>query len=347
MRKALNTILLSIILLFGSIGCSTLGDYTVTKRQTIEKQIIDARVDTEKKMLDLQVKEKKLLQESIDQHLARSQGAADYLFKGSVVFSSLKPDQVSRPTLVMGQSIQQTAAQLPPATPTAQAAAFKAIQIELDEVKTSTEALKAQYEIELGKAKKEGEDKAKAIKDLEIKVKTVESERVEVLTKANAIERDLQATKDKVQDAELAKSKQSEEQAKRSEKMKMWLMGILLTAAAACGVGAAFLPIPNIKTKLVIGAAVCGGAALALPFIEPWMVIVTVGVILLLVGAWIIKNYKDEHGDAQDTYRALQEYKTKASDKFKTELAPILKQWHTNPDTPKRIDKKLKQVGDI
>lgn len=347
MRKALNTILLSIILLFGSIGCSSIGDYTVTKRQTIEKQIVDARADTEKKMLDLQAKEKKLLQDSIDQHAARSQSAADYLFKGSVVFSSLKPNQISRPTLVIGQSIQQTAAQLPPATPVAQAAAFKAIQVELDEVKTSTEALKAQYEAELGKAKKEGEDKAKAIKDLEVKVKAVETERVEVLTKANAIERDLQAAKDKVQDTELAKAKQSEEQAKRSEKMKMWLMGILLTAAAACGVGAAFLPIPEIKTKLIIGAAICGGAALALPFIEPWMVMVAVGAFLLLVAAWAIKNYKDEHTDAQDTYRALQEYKNKATDKFKTELAPILKQWHTNPDTSKRIDKRLKQVGDI
>lgn len=346
MSKAFVSILLGITILMSSIGCSSIGGYTIAKREAIEKQIVVARAEVETKMASLKEQEEKLLREVIAKHVAREQAAADYLFKGSVVYSSLKLTDISRPTMVMGQSIQQTASQLPAATPEAQAIAFKALQSELDEVKTSTEALKLQYETELGKARQEGEIKAKTLVELKTKVEQVEKERTEVLTKARTVERDLQAEKDKIQDKEIAVARQSEADAKRSERIKMWLIGILLVAAAACGVGAAFLPIPQIKSKLIVGAAVCGGAAIALPFIEPWMVMVAVVGLMLLVAAWAIKNYKEEHTDALDTYRAINEIKQKKPEVFKETIAPTLKEWHTDESTRLRIDSKLKQIGD-
>jgi hypothetical protein len=248
--------------------------------------------------------------------------------------------------MVMGQSINQTATQLPPATPTAQATAFKALQTELDEAKVSTELLRAQYEAELGKARTEGEAKAKALNDLGTQLAQVDKDRVKALEDARAKETALQTAKDAVQDAALAAKTKEAEGAKHSERTKMWLIGILLTAAATCGVGAAFVPIPTLKTKLIIGAALCGGAALAIPFIEPWMVMVAIGGCLLLVAGWVVFDYRREHDDATDTYRALNEVKQKATAEFKAVVAPILAEWHTNPDTSKRIDERLKQVGD-
>ncbi len=73
---------------------------------------------------------------------------------------------------------------------------------------------------------------------------------------------------------------------------------------------------------------------------------VTIGVCVLAIGAWVINDYRREHGDATDTYRALNEVKQKASAEFKEVVAPILAQWHTDPATSQRIDARLKQTGD-
>lgn len=341
MRYLLQTVMLLAAL--AMVGCHQL-DYTIARRSAIDAQIAAARVETESRLQTLTAQQIGLLQQTIDTLNAQKQAAANYLYKAQVTFGMLRTP--SRSEMVMGQSVQQTAAQLPSATPAVQADTLRQLQTELDETKTSAEALRTQYDRELGVARAEAAAKEATVKDLSVKLDQVDKDRVSVLTKARATEADLQTAKDKVQDADLAAKAKEAADAKRSEKAKMWLMGILLTAAAACGVGAAFVPIPSLKTKLIIGAAVCGGAAIAIPFLEAWMIMVTIGVCLLGIAAWVINDYRREHGDATDTYRALNEVKTKASAAFKAEVAPILDQWHTNPDTSKRIDERLKAVGD-
>lgn len=323
-----------------------MAGYTLAKRDSIDKAIATTRADTEAKLTALNEQKIKALQDTIAAHETREQGASDYLFKGSVTFSTLKQDQISRPTLVMGQSIQQTSTQLPPATTLAQAKVFKDLQTELDETKVSTEVLKTQYEKELGIARAEGEAKAKALIELDTKVKTVEAEKAKVLGQALTTEKTLQAAKDEIQNKQLADKTREAEDAKHNEKVKMWLIGILLAAAAICGIGATFVPIPSLKKQLIVGAAICGAAGLAIPFITPWMVWCAVVVCLLPVVGWTIKTYHDEHTDATDTYRALNELKSKSIEVFQKDVAPILDSWHTNPATAKRIDDRLKQVGD-
>ena len=249
MRKYLTILTLAILAIGIALsgGCTT--GYTITKRETIDKAIAAARADTETKLTALKEQEVKALKDTIGSHIAREQTASDFLFKGSVTFSTLKVDTISRPTLIMGQSIQQTSAQLPPATPAAQAATFKALQIELDEAKVSTQVLIAQYEKELGQAKAVGEARAQEIAALGTKVKEVEKEREKVLSGALKTERDLQAAKDKVQDKDLAQAEREKEAAQHNEKVKMWLIGILLAAAALCGLGAAFVPVPSLKKQ--------------------------------------------------------------------------------------------------
>ena len=335
---------LSIVILCFLTSCGTIRDYTLTKRSTIDKQIEAARVETTAKLNALNTQQIGLLQQTVVELNTRDQSASDYLFKGLIVAGSLKTP--TRPEMVMGQSIQQTATHLPAASPAAQAKAFEDLKTELDEARISNDALKAQYEKELGQARAEGAAKAVTVKELGDKLEQVEHDRVVVLAAAKDTEAALSDARKVASDTEVARKTKEAEDAKHSEKIKMWLIGILLTAAAACGIGAAFIPIPSLKPKLILGAAICGGAAIAIPFIESWMVMVVIGVCLLGVAAWVLADYKRTHGDAVDTYRALNEVKTKAKATFDTVVAPILNEWHTDPATTQRIDATLKTVGD-
>lgn len=345
-KPLMLVVLLMCVLGMGLSGCS-IGGYTLAKRAELDGRIEAARAETTAKLEALRQQEVSLLNQAVAAHQSREQLAADYLFKGGAVFGTLKPDLISRATLVMGQSIQQTAAQLPPASSAAQAATFKALQTELDETKTSTEALKAQYERELGIARAEGAAKAKVLEELDTKVRAVEAEKSAALAKALTTEQSLQAAKDKVQDKDAAAARQAAADAQRNERLKLWLMGGLGVIALAAGIAAVYVPIPSVKRYGAIVAVAAAGAALAVPFIQPFHVLIGILCICVPVGLRIVWVYKQEHGDATDTFRALNEVKVKAPEVFKDAVAPLLREWHTDPATSKRIDERLRQVGDI
>lgn len=330
MRKYLHYTFLAIVcafLSFGGAGCHYLGNYTVTKRDTIDKAIATARADTEAKMAALKEQETKTLKDTIVAHTTREQSASDYLFKGSLVFGGLKQDSISRPTLIMGQSIQQTAAQLPPATAAAQAVAFKALQTELDETKVSAEVLRAQYDKELGVARAEGEAKAKALADLDGKLKAVELEKTTVLGKALTTEQTLQAAKDKIQDKDLADKTREAENAKSVQAIKLKMSSIVGVLALLCIAGAIWSPV--YKEKFGIGAVVFAVAAAAIWYVEGWMVAVAIGVAILGLVAWAAKNHYIESKAATNVYRAVESFKNTSKDEYDKLLRPHLEEWMT------------------
>lgn len=325
-------------------GCSLVGDYTLARRSKIDAQIAAARVETTTHLNALNDQQLALLKQSILAHEGREQGAADLLFKGVATFNTLKAP-LSRVDMVMGQSIQLTAAVLPPASPAAQAKAFQDLKTELDEAKVSTEALRAQYEGELGKARAEGAAKDKALADIAVKLKTVDEERVTVLAKANATEAALSDKRKELDNKTIADKTRDAEEAKHNEALKRWLMAGLGIIALAAGAAAVYLPIPSVKPKLTIIAIAAAILAFCVPFIQWYHVAIAIAVICIPVGLAILHDYRVEHGDATDTYRGLNELKARAKETFTKELAPILDQWHT-PDATKRIDDRLKAVGD-
>lgn len=335
-------------------GCQ-LGNYTVTKRDSIEKLITAARADTEAKMTALKEQELAALRDKISTHAAREQSASDYLFKGSVAFGTLNPDKVSRPTLVMGQSIQQTAAQLPPATATAQAASLKALQTELDETRISTQVLIAQYEKELGIAKAEGAAKAQALTVLDAKIKDVEKEKQKVLGNALTKEQELQKAKDVIRDKDLAKTQQELKDAESVKAIKVRLSSIVGAIALLCLAGAIWSPV--FKEKFGIGAAVLGLAAIGIWYVEGWMVALAVGIVIAVIVAWAAKNHYIESKTATNVYRAVQSFKETASDEYDKLLKPKLAEWQTKytkdgdtiPDAAAiaHVDEVLKKAGDL
>lgn len=338
--------LMCITLIGAGGGCQHLGDYTVTKRETIDKQIAAARADTETKLKALSAQEVGLLKQVIAEHEARLQLAADYLFKGTVVVSTLRDDQMTRPLMVIGQSVQQTAAQLPAATPAAQAAAMKALRDELDETKVTAAALRAQYEQELAKARAEGEAKVVVIAKLTTTLSEVQTEKVATLTAANAKEVALQEAKDKVQDKSLADAAREKEEAEQNQRLKLHLMiglGVIALAGAAAAI---WVPIPPVKRY----GAIVGGAAAALaitvPFLTPFYVLIALLCICVPVGLRVAFLYKRDHDDLTDTVRGIQRVKEAAPEVFKATVAPVLTEWHTK-EQQQRIDQRLKETGDL
>lgn len=323
MIKALRIGLLIVIALMAT-SCGHL-DYTVTKRSTIDGQIAAARAETEAKLAALNTQQTGLLQRTIAEMTARDQRAADYLFKGSATFATLKAP--TRPEMVMGQSISQTAAQLPAATPEAQAAAFKALQTELDEAKTSTETLRVQYEKELGVARAEGAASQAAVKELATKVAEVEQARVTVLTKAGQIERDLQAAKDKVQDAALASKTEEAARAKSVQAIKMRFSSITGVLTLLCIAGAIYSPV--FKRQMGIAAVALAVVTAAIWYVEGWMIAVAVGVAVVVLIAWAAKNHYVESKAASNVYHAIQSIRDTASDDYERVVKPKLTEWMT------------------
>jgi hypothetical protein len=357
MRKSLTVLTLSILTLglaFGGFGCGTFG-YTIAKRDSIDKAIAAARADTEAKLTALGEQKVKTLQDLIKTHEGRAQLAADYLFKGSAVFGTLKADQISRHTLVMGQSIQQTSAQLPPATALAQAETFKALQKELDESRVSTQALIAQYEKELGLAKAQGEAKAKELVTLGAKVQAVEAEKATVLGKALITEQDLQTQKDKIQNKALADKTREAEEAKSVQAIKLKMSAITGVLALLCLAGAIYSPV--FKQNFGIGAAILGLATVAIWYIQPWHVGLAIGVGLLVLVAWAAKNHYIESKAATGVYRAVQAVKDNATEDYERILKPKLTEWLTTYDKTgkavpdkaaiQHIDEVLMKNGDL
>jgi hypothetical protein len=323
MTHCLRALVLSIALLFA--GCQ-LTDYTLARRSAIDKEIAAARADTTAHLQVLNDQQLSLLRQSIAEHEAREQGAADYLFKGTVTFGTLRAP-ISRADMVMGQSIQQTAAQLPAASAAAQVKTLHDLQTELDETKVSTETLRAQYEAQLTQARAEGVAKDKALTDIATSLKHVDDERVAVLTKAKDTEAQLSDKRKEVDDAAIAAKDKALAEAESVKAIKTKL------SAVAGGLGLLFLLgaiySPVFKDKLGLAAGVLMLAAVAIWYVQGWMVAVAVGLGLVALVGWAAKNHYIESKAATATYQAIQSIKDTAIADYDKVVKPALAVYHT------------------
>ncbi len=84
-----------------------------------------------------------------------------------------------------------------------------------------------------------------------------------------------------------------------------------------------------------------------MPWIQWWHVVIALAGVGAVVSFFVIRAYQTEHKDATNTYRGLEEIKSKATTEFQTLVAPVLKEWQgDDPKAALRIDARLKQVGD-
>lgn len=306
-------------------ACGTLGDLTITKRSAIDREIATARAETQSHLTALNDQQVALLHQSVAAHEAREQGAADYLFKGLVTSASLKTP--TRHEMVMGQSIEQTATQLPPATAAAQAKALQDLKTELDETRISADTLRAQYESELGKARAEGAVKEKALTDLGASLKRVDEERITVLAKATKTEADLSDKRAALDAVALAAKTKEAEDAKSLQAIKLRFSAITGALTLLCIAGAIYSPV--FKRQLGIGAVALSVVTAAIWYVQPWMVGVAIGVTLVGLAAWMVKNHYIESKTASNVYHALQSIKDTAGDDYDRVVKPKLAEWMT------------------
>ena len=83
------------------------------------------------------------------------------------------------------------------------------------------------------------------------------------------------------------------------------------------------------KTKFGLAAGVLSLAAVAIFYVEGWMVAVALGVGLLALVAWAAKNHYIESKSASNVYRAIQSIKDTAKDDYDRVLKPALTTWQT------------------
>ncbi len=120
-------------------------------------------------------------------------------------------------------------------------------------------------------------------------------------------------------------------------------------------VGAIWSPV--FKQELGIGAAVLGGAAVAIPFVTGWWILCGVGIAAIGIIVWAARKHYHEQSDATGVYRAVQAFKSESGDLFKQHLAPKVKDFLgrytkggkvvANAAAEARIDQRLMQVGDL
>lgn len=346
----LRTVL--ICLVFLASGCKTI-DYTLTKRSEIENRIQAVRAETEKRLQDLNKQELELLRKMLDGYKEKAQFASDLLFKGYATYGSLKTP--TRPELVMGHSIQQSYEYLPAASFKAQAKAFEDLKTELDELRVSTEELKKKYEAELAGVKQDAAKKDEALKQVSSKLETVDKERVEVLTKARATENDLNDKKDELFKKSQAEKDKELAEAKSVQAIKIKASSAIGILALLCLAGAIWSPV--MKEKFGIAAGILSFAAIAIWYIEGWMVAVAAGVGFLALMGWAAYKYLIVDRASTNVYRAIQAHKETDKENYETTLKPLLEQWMTVydkktgkpiPDTKaiKHVDEVLMKVGD-
>ena len=331
-------------------GCNSL-DYTIAKKSDIDKQIADARASTQVQLTDQNSKQLILLNQQIDTLKQTTQAASDKLFPAEATLGTLStPD---RPETIIGFSVNQTATYLPPAAPAVQAATFATLKDELNEAKTTNAQLQTKYDADMAATKADALAKQKAIDDSNASLKQVELDKQTILAKGLATEETLNGTKSDLQEAQIAKAEQAAKAAQDNQKMIIWMVSIFTFSALVCGAAAIFSPVE--KTNLGIAAATCLALAIFIVYVKAWMVITAGGVIFLVIGFFIVKNYCLEHGTATDVYRALNEVKTTATADYNKVVAPVLASWQvqstpagTVPDTKALalVASRLKEVGD-
>ena len=209
---------------------------------------------------------------------------------------------------------------------------------ELNEQKTTNAQLQAKYD----KVAQDAQISQEKLKDDDLAVinaqKNADKIKSDKQAEIDAKQRDVDAAqiaKSKAEDEVRASQAKSLADIKKEEKFKIYMIGILMTVALAAGAAAIFAPLPLLKPKLALFAIVAFGAAMAIPFLQAWMVLIPLGLVvlsLLIVGGFMLYNFIKERETAGNTYSAIEEFKNEAPQEF-AKLSTKLSDWQSKITT--------------
>jgi hypothetical protein len=298
-------------------GCANpMGGLLVTKAAK-EKEIAAVRAEYAAKLTANQQEAERAAASVIKAKDAQMVGAGGSLFAADAAFQTILTP--TRTDLVVNNYVNEAWTALGRPTPdyATMKAAQKRLREELDEKVTTLAQLQQNHAAALT----EKQVLADATKRHEAALAAAAVERVkierEAAAKLDAKQQELIAVQGRVIAAEKARSDDAVARQRQLAKLS-WGAGIL---AALCLAGAIWSPIS--KRELAIAAAVFAGAAVAIPFVEGWMVMAGVGVALAGVVTWALVKARKDEKLADSLTLGLQRVKDHAGETWQ-QVAPFI-----------------------
>jgi len=316
---------LLLILTLALSGCQFIPQHLGYFPQTqMEKQLADlkARQDAElnKAIVDLRDKDTAYL----NKILGNFQSTADWLYGGRLGVELVTPKD--RLWTVIDHRLETAATYAPPPSREALETMNKTLKEELDTSKVSNEELNKRYQL------KEDEAKA-AVKDQELKAQEVAAQKKVIDDMKDAHAKELTVKQDEAireankQTADAIKANDDKHTAAQ-EKNKHQIMVVCGAVSLIALLVAIFSPV--YKREAGIFAAITGGVALLVPFLEPIHLNILYGCGLAYIAFLVIKKQivsEKARALAEKTssnlINSVQDLKETKPDAFK-ELQPIL-----------------------
>lgn len=290
------------------------------------------------------IEKKRLEKEVLEAANGQAQAGDAY---GIYMLSNIKPQaERTRPDTLINLKSRDLVARLPALTTENLLKTNDELKKELDETLTKLSDLQVKYDhqLEVAKADKDAiTAKQKEIDDGTAAAAKIKADKDHALL-------DLADAKSKQDDADKAKlTEQASNKAER-ERLIKYLIMIFVAAGALTGIAAYGLK------SLTLAAVAAGafGIAIAIPFIETWMVL-SVGALLvtIAVGAFgykwwqTHKNGLTEKALSDRLVGSIEDLKTKMGvDKFNAEIVPHIQDWMKDmPQLEAKIQAKRKELN--
>lgn len=290
------------------------------RKEKVETLITQVKKEYEEKLnaATLQVELKNT--NYIDGLLKKLQFASDKLYGADFAFQL--DDNKDRTDLVVNNRINEARKVLP--SPSIEQMLEENIRVkdELDETKTSLEQLRKNHEeviSQAGSLNKQVDEKKRALEAAKKERQDLEKEKN---SKIASLQDDLNKANNDIIAKEKARSDDFEAIKEAKTKASAVLGGLALLALA----GAIWSPIQ--KDKFAVFSAILGFIAIAIWFIQPWMVGLIAGLAILAILAIILKKYNEEKKAATATYKALSSVKEKDPEVWKDTVSPELTEYH-------------------
>ena len=298
-------------------GCANpLSGLFVSKGQK-EKEIAALKIEYDKKLSEAQSAQDVALKKLMDSKNKQLSGAANAFYGQDVVFRSIvaptRTDLITHNLAMEGWA----AVGVQPTFEDMQRMNERLLK-ELDETKTSLADLQRNHQAALAQNQQLADQARKHQEELNAAIEARRKIQDEYDAKLAAKQAELIVLQDKLIAAEKAAS--DEKKARQAQIAKLsWGSGII---AALCIAGAIYSPVS--KRELIIGAAVFGGAAVALPFLEMWHVMTAIGIVLAAICGRVLYKYRKEERVNEALILANQDIKDCKPDVWKNEVAPIV-----------------------
>lgn len=281
MNKKLKLWMVSAVLFFSACNWETQYLSKLTGSQARkEKEVAALRLEYDNKLKEKAAEISDTKDKVINAKDKQIKAAVNGLYAADMVFNTIISP--SRTDLITNNYVNESWVALGHGIPDYETllAINDRVKKELDVTKTSLDDLKKNHAAVIG----ENQKLVAETEALKTQVTTLQNEKIKLdedyQAKLKVKDAELSAIKDKI----IAKETEIANNAAEIKDIKTKFSGILGVISLACLAAAIWSPV--FKDKFGIFAAICAGAAIAIWYIQPWMVAVVVGLLVAALLFW-------------------------------------------------------------